>query len=310
VERGSLPERLRTVADKDGRYEMVVPVAGPYRVSLWAEPPATVPSALKQIDVPNADTFALDFEIVEATLRGRVLDAATGEPLAQVSVAGVKTDASGAFEARVEPGRRTVSARTTTHLRGEATFDVAAGGEAEATFRLQRGEKLSVRVTDELGKPVPSPHVLVASADGRNDRTTRGNTDGTADVDGLAAAEHTVIAGSETHGFGLRRGVRPGGEPVTITVRAARHITLLLKDEQGRPVIGGYAFFLLRRLDGVPMSLGSALNTPPDTRGAVEASVPAGDVELEVMTSYGQTMVHLDDAKDGSTAVVTLSARR
>ena len=115
------------------------------------------------------------------TIRGTVLDAANGTPVADVSVqlqdAGqkVKTDDSGRFElAGVKPGRQTVYVSVVGFILVKRTVEVAPGETVELTIALTEGTGTyseTVNVTSERfreqEKAVPAQQTL-GSADIQN----------------------------------------------------------------------------------------------------------------------------------------------
>jgi hypothetical protein len=62
IQPGSTPERLRATAGADGRYEMIVPVPGRYRLRYWV-PGTEKPSIGREVEIPNAASFDLDLDL-------------------------------------------------------------------------------------------------------------------------------------------------------------------------------------------------------------------------------------------------------
>jgi beta-lactamase regulating signal transducer with metallopeptidase domain/protocatechuate 3,4-dioxygenase beta subunit len=311
IEQISLPERLRARADSEGRYEMIVPVAGRYRVTVWSGSDVSLPEALRTIEVTPKDEQTFDVEFAEVALRGRVLDDITGRPVAEASVGGSRTDSDGRFELRTAPGRQSLRVRAPSYAVTDTDVDVVDGGENQVTVRLRPGLTLTAHLADDKGQPVGSALVTAIAPDGRIIARGRSGDDGVARVEGLPASELTVAVSSPTKGLVVRRGVRPGPDPVTITIVPGTRVQLAVKDTQGRPMADQFLNLELTALDSMKVSLPFLGLLRTDARGVVEAIVPNGSIDLQVRRVQGDTgEVHIADAREGAVIAVTLAEGR
>jgi hypothetical protein len=168
-------------------------------------------------------------------------------------------------------------------------------------------------VVDASGRPVPSVNVSVRSAAvGESSPVSDpagGQTlpDGTFRIAGLAAKRYNLCTGTDLAGYAVRIGVSPGGPDVTMTLRPAAKVRLLIKGPDGAPI--AKAWPNVTKLGGAPISVSwMGPRAPSDSAGIAEMSTPAGALEIDVWspTYKGKTTVSVAEGAT-ATAEVTLT---
>lgn len=157
VPRGPMPQPLRLVGDSGDWSATNVP-PGPYEVYLRSPNYADDSHSIIQfLSVKTNSTYSLDFVLSRgATFKGRVLDDATGKPIANANLYCqpegssriLHTDEKGSYELSHLAGAFIIDAHTTNHVRqrisvGETAEDSTA---SVPDIRLQRGGWISGRV--------------------------------------------------------------------------------------------------------------------------------------------------------------------
>ena len=291
------PPMLSATTREDGTYEVVAFEPGPARVDL-ADAATGQAMASRQVLVADADRFALDVEITEASVAGVVVRRESGAPLPGVAlriapVGGgspvsppALSQADGRFALGAEPGDYLLSAEIPGRVRVERPVSVPADGLSDLRLEMDRGLAIAGRLLDERGRPAPGHAVFAAGADGFERAFT--GTDGSFRLEGLTSRPYALSAGSSLAGFATRRGVRPGSEPITLALRAGGRVDLRVVSVEGRPV--GEACVSVVTVDGERVDPGLCVATPTEEDGATTIGVPAGEVVLAVHAESGAAM--------------------
>jgi hypothetical protein len=192
-------KRVTVRSRSDGRFAFEDLDPGAYEVTaIHRELGLEVKQA---VDVPGPDVQMV--LPASGTVRGRVRDAATHQPLGTFNVvlswdpgagaAGQRAlkgdDPAGAFMASNVPARD-VTVRVSAHGYGESVIEgvsVRADEETgELEFELQREAVVRGRVTSEVGTPVPGASVFASAADGGSSSASA-NESGAYELRGLPA---------------------------------------------------------------------------------------------------------------------------
>ena len=167
------------IADEKGRFRLPGLMAG--RILLSASAPLFTPAELS-IDLARNDiadvTFALE-PITHGAVRGHVVDAATGTPLAsarlRIGGAEVSTDASGAFAfGKIEAGDLRLAASRAGYHPLSRPLKLAPGETLDLTLKLEPITHGAVRghvVDAATGKALASAEVRIGSAQTVTDAT-------------------------------------------------------------------------------------------------------------------------------------------
>jgi hypothetical protein len=243
-----------------------------------------------------------------AAIRGRVVDATTGDPVRKVQVRAnspllrdgrtVRTDAAGRYELKALPaGRYMVSAQKpayVTAMYGQATpmdpgipLDVADGQIIERVdIAIARGGVITGRVTDEFGEPAAEVQVGVMRIQIVNGerRTMSTNTRMTND-----AGEFRIF------------GIAPGQHYLAATYR-----NYGMSDVPNQPAYAPMYFPGTGRADDAqrltiaPGTILNGLNLTLTPTRAMRVSGVAFDSSGRRMTSGSVTLVHFESAPGGS----------
>ena len=161
----STPGRRAVVAGSSGiagEYEVRLKERGEYRVRVSR----SAAGSIVETHHFTAHTTR-DFDLPEGSIRGSVVDAATGTALADVAITAqdpksrsgagalARTGSDGMFIAPAGPGRSTLIARKPGYGHAVTDVDVIAGAQSVVRFRLRAAEGLTVRMIDsQTGAPV------------------------------------------------------------------------------------------------------------------------------------------------------------
>ena len=246
--------------DAQGRFEVGGLARGKYRLGFYkheelvqrtlaAEAPSTM-----EVPLPPA-----------GTLRARVVDAATREPVREFvySIEPLEpqeddarlgsprmhrgeANSDGRFVVTIPAGRYRVSAAATAYTASQPLEVLVSEREpAEVTIQLDRGITLTGRVTDDSGAPVEGAEVFVTPAEGDRankrsaPRVRPGNgvsgADGTFTISGIEPGVATLMARKE--GFVPFRKALDAGTETTLDIRLSRGLTLEgVVTRAGKPV--------------------------------------------------------------------------
>ncbi len=304
------PPLLSATTRQDGTYDVVAFAPGPARVSLSAAASGEG-LAVRSIVVADADRYALDLEVTEATVAGIVVRQEDGTPLADVlltlapvaggavTAARGRSAADGRFAIGTEPGEYLLTAEVLGRVPAARPLDVSLDGLTDLRLEMGRGLSINGRLLDESGRPVPEREVFAFGADGF-ERTLTGH-DGRFRIEGLSDKPYGLSAGVPLGGFALRPAVRPGPEPVTLTLRAGGRIALRVLSPEGRPVAQALASVLT--VDGERVDPNLCAAPPTDDEGKVTLVVPAGLVALAVQSAEGAAVRTLALHRDETMAL-------
>ena len=307
---------LSTTTREDGTYEVVAFEPGPARIDL-SDTATGQALASRRVLVADADRFALDVEITEASVAGVVVRRESGAPLPGVALrlepAGggspvgtpARSQPDGGFALGAEPGDYVLSAEIPGRVRLERPVSVPAGGLSDLRLEMDRGLAISGRLLDERGRPVPAHAVFAAGADGF-ERAFSGK-DGSFRLEGLTRRPYALSAGSSLAGFATRRGVLPASGPVTLALRAGGRVELRAVSPEGRPV--AEAVVSVVTVDGERVDPGLCVAAPTGEDGATTIGVPAGEVVLAVHAESGAAVRSLP-VRSGDTVALEVRLGR
>jgi len=156
-QQGPMPQPLSLIG-KSGDWMATNVLPGYYQVLLRSPNYAEdMHSIVQFLSVKSGSSYTIDFVLSRgATFKGRVLDDATGEPIAQAIICGMtearsydlRTDAEGRFELPHITGILRIEAQTTNLVAQTAKLELAAEGGTVSIpdIRLQHGGWISGRV--------------------------------------------------------------------------------------------------------------------------------------------------------------------
>jgi protocatechuate 3,4-dioxygenase beta subunit/thiol-disulfide isomerase/thioredoxin len=187
------------------------------------------------------------------TVRGRVVDAETGKPLAGVSVEesssfqSVKTKEDGTFELRAAPGEIWISIQEVPpgyardRMMTSRRLTVQAGaGAADIEFKLQRGVSVKGQVVDPAGRPVPGAVVRYVRDWAMSEETA--DDEGRFTLEGLLPGKSLVLWTSVPEkGWAGQLSLpmeKATLEPVTLKLGRAAAVRLTVTDPQKQPIEG------------------------------------------------------------------------
>jgi hypothetical protein len=288
------PPALVATTGEDGGYELQVFVPGPARVGLAAVASGQGFPA-RQVTVPDTNRFGLDLEIGEAAVSGVVVDRDSGAPLPDVSLRLSRIDGhgytgapgrsgpDGRFEIGAEAGEYTLAAELPGRVRVVLPVRVDPAGLADLRLEMDKGLAIVGRLQDATGRPAAGQMIVAIGADGFERAAVR--ADGSFRLEGLTDRPYALSVGSTLAGFATRREVRPGPEPVALTLRPPGRVTLRVVSPDGRPVAEALASVVM--VDSAPVDLRGSTAPPTNEEGATEIGVPAGEVGIAVRGESG-----------------------
>ncbi len=164
-------------------------------------------------------------------LRGVVRDAESGDPIPGAALRygkGVllerdKTDDAGTFRLELASGHYTLAASTAEHVLQTRQVEVAAGGETQVEFELERGAEVDVLVLDQDGRPIEGARVH-GQPDIQRQRT---DAEGRARAAGVSRRERAHKLYAAKDGYGYAGAFYPEFEPG----EAIGNITIVLKSK-------------------------------------------------------------------------------
>jgi hypothetical protein len=302
-----------TRADGQGRFAIA---AGPGRWAVWARL-GTLGADIDWTRVPDVqpgrDSEEIQLSLTpQGTLRGRLLEAETGRPLAGARFVidngrVLTTDDEGRFTVEaltlgehesyvVAPGR----------VRRRVLFDTTLRPEAELELALPRGGAITGRVTDADGRPIPGAYVGIhtsgtiisgralfepCDADGRfvwhgkeYDRPTRL----TAGAPGYQEQERSgLIVADDGKPLELDFALKPDPDKAPAQAAARpdsdavprRLVTGIVTGPDGAPIAGALVRWGIHQFDGLP-------ETTTDAEGRFRlARVPTGEGMFTVVAT-------------------------
>ena len=316
------PQRHMGTTGEDGTFALIVDTPGKYWVQTESVDGRTnYPT--RQLEIPDAETHNVEIAFSGVPVTGVVIDKETDQPVAQAFVRAVpndkakadpggggsaRTGADGRFQFDADPGEYKLSAGAEGYASTNTVVTVAATGLSDARLELEKGFEIKGRVLDASGQGVPGLYVSARSTTGDMEgKGAQTLPDGTFRMAGLPARPFNLCAGTELAGYAVRMGVSPGGPDVTLTLRPAAKVRLLIKGPDGAPM--AKAWPNVTKLGGAPISVSwMGPRAPSDSAGMAEMSTPAGALEIEVWspTYKGKTTVSVAEGAT-ATAEVTLT---
>ena len=316
------PQRHTGTTGEDGTFALIVDTPGKYWVQTESVDGRTnYPT--RQLEIPDAETHNVEIAFSGVPVTGIVIDKETDQPVAQANVraapndtakadpgggGSARTGADGRFQFDADPGEYKLSAGAEGYATTNTVVTVAATGLSDARLELEKGLEIKGRVLDASGQGVPGLYVSARSTTGDMEgKGAQTLPDGTFRMAGLPARPFNLCAGTELAGYAVRMSVSPGGPDVTLTVRPAAKVRLLIKGPDGAPI--AKAWPNVTKLGGAPISVSwMGPRAPSDSTGMAEMSTPAGSLEIEVAspTYKGKTTVSVAEGAT-ATAEVTLT---
>jgi len=305
VEARGGPPFLVATSREDGGYELVIFSPGRARVGL--EPVSgTERYPDREVVVPDVDRFELNFEIAAAQVSGTVVDKDGGEPVSDARVhlgrSSASTGPDGRFALAAEPGERQLGATAPGRKFTILTLNVPPEGLADVRVEMERGLEVRGRVVDGAGRPAPNLEVTATAVSEVYVETVWTLGDGSFRIGGLGDEACTLATGSDLAGWAVRGNVRPGGEPVTLSLRPGGRVAVRAVGADGLPMKDASAY--VQRVDGLPVSMPGDSGAT-DANGLAEIGAPAGLVGIEA-AARDQTGRGSVTVRPGETAPLTV----
>ena len=287
------PQRQVGTTGEDGAFALIVDTPGKYRV-LTESPDGRTNFPMRELQIPDAETHALEIVFSGVPLAGVVVDEETDQPIAQAFVRAMpkdnpaasagssQTGADGRFQLDADPGEYTLFAGAEGYAAARLSATVGPAGLSDARFELARGLEIKGRVLDTSGQGMSSVNVRAVPAAAEGDSGgAQALPDGSFRVPGLAARPYNLCAGNQLAGYAVQTGVSPGGADVVLTLRPASRVRLLVKGPDGSPLpkVWGTVTTLNGAPIGVPWLNG---RDPTDADGVMEIPTPPGAVQIEL----------------------------
>jgi hypothetical protein len=285
------PQRHVGITGEDGTFALIVDTPGKYRV--WTESQdGRTGYPQREVQIPDVEAHSLEITFSGVPVTGIVVDKETDQPVPQAFVSAApkdkdapratsaQTGPDGRFQLDADPGEYTLSARAEGYGVASLVATVGASGLSEARLELEKGLELKGRVLDTHGQGISG--IRVQSRAGESEYGgAQTLPDGSFRISGLAEKPYNLCAGTELAGYAVRMGVSPGGADITLTLRPASRVRLLVKGPDGSPLPKAYAF--ITKLGGAFISVPSMGGLgPTDSTGLTEIPSPAGALEIEV----------------------------
>jgi len=317
------PPPLAATTREDGSYELTVFEPGQGRVGLRATLTGQE-YPWREVSVPDLDRYELDLELPGAVVSGIVVDAESGEGLrdsrvglqSTAAAAGRRSPPSstssgpdGRFSLAADPGEYRIDATLAGRPSVEQAISVGPSGLTDVRLALARGGAIVGVVQDAAGRPLSdvelSAHPVDESTAYAQEVWAESRPGGAFRLEGLRPEPYVVVAGSSVAGYVVRSGVKPGAEPLTLTLQRGR-IALRVLGEDGQPVPGASATVV--GVDGVQAFLPGNPIPVTDPGGATELAAPPGRVEVLVQF-VGQVARGTVNVRPDETVALTVTLR-
>jgi hypothetical protein len=286
------PQRDVGITGEEGTFALIVGAPGKYWVQTESQDGRTT-YPQREVHVPDVEAHSLEITFAGVPVTGIVVDKETDQPVPQALVAAApkdkdaiptatsaQTGADGRFQLDADPGEYTLFARAEGYGAANLAVTVGASGLSDARLELEKGFDIKGRVLDASGRGVAD--LGVQARGGQSEYgSARTLPDGNFHMSGMAARPYTLCAGNDLAGYAVRMGASPGGADITLTLRPAARVRLLVKGPDGSPLPKAYASVtkLGGALISVPIMGGRG---PTDSTGITEVPTPAGAVEIDV----------------------------
>ena len=312
------PQRLGAVTREDGSYELLLDSPGRAYVRVTALDGSTN-YVVRNVEVPDADTYVLDFDFARVPMSGIVVDAETDLPISLANVWARPTSASGnglpartltgsdgRFQTEVEKGECRVTVWAEGYPAQAKVVDVGSSGVPDVRVALSRGSTLQGRVLDAQGRGVGGLNVGAISGNPRLGGSVDVATtlpDGSFRFSALLARPYGLFTGTSELGFAVRSNVAPGDEGVVLQLRPGGRVRVEVHGPDGAAVENAYAD--IPSVDGAPVLGYSGAVT--DAQGVVEMIVPVGSVQVTADNGPQHGEVTVNVTESGTvTAEITL----
>lgn len=205
-------DQQMTMTAGDGSFSFDAVTPGPVHVMFgqsMKEQVVTAPATALRLIVPASKK-----------IRGKVTDAASGEPIAHFTVATAEMGQpfeSGEFELDVDDAAENVTIRATGYV--AAIVPVAE----KIVTSLSRGRKVRGRVTDEKGQPLAGATVSIGDS---NEPAPQAAPDGSYEATGIPFDTDAVVTYMKEGFTKTQRGVKRGHDDVTLDVVMLRGVTI------------------------------------------------------------------------------------
>jgi hypothetical protein len=309
------PRRNAATTREDGSFEAILSEPGRHQVSAHTmSPRVSFPS--RNVDIPDAESFALDLDFTVVPVSGTVIAKDTLEPVERSNVSarprgsdgfvGTSAGRDGRFELLAAPGEYTLGAVAPGYMNADLPLSVGESGVSDLKLEMERGLEITGRVVNTAGQGVAGVQ-LMATGPGKLHERSQGYTqsrgDGSFTIGSLKDVAHNLAAGSELLGFAIRAGVKAGTRDLSLTLRPGGRLRVRFLDQEGTPLKDVYP--QVKRVDGAQVAVPVFAGQPSDASGTSEVVVPAGLLEVQGMTdkAMGQATVEVES---GQTAEVEI----
>jgi protocatechuate 3,4-dioxygenase beta subunit len=294
------PERMAAVTREDGGFEMVVDEPGSIRLVVSSAdgrfrfPP-------RNLQVPDAETFAVDLDFSVVPVSGVVVDRDSEAPLPHAFVfatswppkpdGGVTGNAGpdGRFQLELEPAAYRLGARDrdNRYANGGIDVTVGAGGLADVRLELARGMRIAGRALDPAGRGLAGVDLLAASTTEDAGGSAESLADGSFEIRGLRSGPYVLKAWTDTGLFATLPAVEAGTLELPVRLRAGGRLLVETVGTDGRQVPG-----VSVSVDPAPVGGGYGVT---NAMGAIEFRAPEGRVSLSArkLTLRGSAVVDL-----------------
>jgi Carboxypeptidase regulatory-like domain len=312
------PQRMNAVTREDGGYELLVDEPGEVFTRVESLD-GKVSYRTSKVEVPDSDTFVLDFPLGGTALAGIVVDKDSGQPIAKAVVmvsrtdgggmggGRAQTDETGQFQIDVEPGEYKLIASASDHTREEMSVGVGGNGVSALRVELAAGLVIHGKVVDPRGHGAAGIEVSAYADDDPDQFRGLGYVietapDGSFRLGGLRSHPYNLFASSPLAGFAIRAAVTPGQEETRLVLRPGGTLRARVLGPDGSPASGAWISVLAVGGAGVSFT-GS--ERKEDGQGQVVLAVPSGNLVLEAQKekNTGRAVV---DVPEGGTAAVEI----
>jgi len=307
---GGIPWSAATT-DAEGRFALRV--AGPIRGVVNVNDARGESHLSRPVEVPDVEEFELNLEFGSALATGRVIDAATGQGIAEARISAApaviqpnvrtamptaRTDRSGAFELPLEPGEFQISVNADNYLGVRAPFTISPPGTSLGDIELERGGTLLGRAVLPSGRPAADAQIRAMGAG--TGAFAMAGPDGSFTLRGLPDGPFSITASDLLDNMTVVRVEAIPSDVLEIRLMRTAQITATLAgDSEAR--MG--ATIAVSKVDGELYSGSRLFRTDP--RGTATMVAPAGLLTLTARsaTHEGSALVQ---ASPGEALTVTI----
>jgi hypothetical protein len=225
--------RKQSLAAPQGQvaYTAMVPLDRPQKATLKITAPGFLPeTAEAQLTAGNPEPLEIPLRPATGILTGRLLDAATGEPIPEVEVVltgggappkVVLTDARGEFVVEnLEPGRYAVATHAPRYRDQRVPAEIVAGEQNQVEIRLEaRPASIAGKLLTADGKPVADATITIRDDAGSPVGSLTTLADGSFGTTGLKPGTYTLQARTADGRMVDSTIKLTGGEIATIELR-------------------------------------------------------------------------------------------